>query len=77
MSDVWTYRLELRGEIGDGDINLWSPLQVTIERADACSTLLTFRTDQSGLIGLMRHLHGLGFMFLSLTASCYREKREQ
>jgi hypothetical protein len=34
------------------------------------STLVTVRTDQSGLIGLMRHLHGRGLVFLSV----YRER---
>jgi hypothetical protein len=30
------------------------------------TTLLTVRTDQSGMIGLIRHLHGLGLMLLSV-----------
>jgi hypothetical protein len=35
-------------------------------RGDQAATLFTVCTDQSGLIGLMRHLHGLGFVFLSV-----------
>ena len=38
-----------------------SPVQ-----AEAATTRVTVSTDQAGLIGLMRHLHGLGFQFLSV-----------
>ena len=37
-----------------------------MERVDAAATIFTIRTDQSGLIGLMRHLHGRGFVFMSV-----------
>ena len=50
-----------------GEINATSPIQMTVERADADATLFTVRTDQSGLVGLLRHLHGLGFAFLCVS----------
>jgi hypothetical protein len=36
-----------------------------LERAEVAGTLFSVTTDQSGLIGLLRHLHGLGLLFLS------------
>ena len=39
---------------------------MTVVRAASEATLLSIGTDQSGLIGLIRHLHGLGFVLLSV-----------
>jgi hypothetical protein len=67
MNDVCTYLIQLRGQVDEGEINARSPLQMTVVRADPDATLLTVGTDQSGLIGLMRHLHGLGFVLLAVS----------
>jgi hypothetical protein len=66
MNDICTYHIQIRGQVDEDEINATSPLQMTVVRVDAASTLLTVPTDQSGLIGLMRHLHGLGFVFRSI-----------
>ena len=66
MNDICTYHIQLRGQVDEGDINATSPLQMTVVRVDQAATLFSVCTDQSGLIGLMRHLHGLGFVFLSI-----------
>jgi hypothetical protein len=66
MNDSCIYRIEICGEADEDEINAISPLRVSIDLSDAGSSLLTVCTDQSGLIGLMRHLHGLGYVFLSL-----------
>lgn len=62
MNDMCTYHIQLRGQVDEGDINATSPLQMTVVRVDAAGTLITVCTDQSGLVGLLRHLHGLGFV---------------
>jgi hypothetical protein len=67
MNDMCTYHIQLRGQVDEGEINAMSPLQMTVQRADTTATLFTVRTDQSGLIGLMRHLHGLGFVLVSVS----------
>ena len=67
MNDVCTYLIELCGQVEVGEINALSPLAITVERAEPAATVLAACTDQSGLIGLMRHLHGLGFVFLSVS----------
>ena len=64
MNDTFAYHIRLRGQVDGSEINVMSPLEITVERADAGATLFTVCTDQSGLVGLLRHLHGLGFVFL-------------
>jgi hypothetical protein len=66
MNDICAYLIQLRGQVDEDEINAMSPLQMTVKQMDAASTLLIVSTDQSGLIGLMRHLHSLGFVFLSV-----------
>jgi hypothetical protein len=65
MHDIHTYHIEVRGQADDA-FNETSPQQMTAVRVDQASTLFTVRTDQSGLIGLIRHLHGRGFSLLSV-----------
>lgn len=67
MHAISTYHITVRGCIDQDDLNLMSPLEITVVRADEAATEFTFRADQSGLIGLLRHLHGRGVVFLSVT----------
>lgn len=67
MKDSCTYLLKLRGQVTEGEINAFSPIQMRVKQVDEDGILLTLLTDQSGLVGLMSYLHGLGFTFLSLT----------
>jgi hypothetical protein len=66
MDDVCTYEIMIRGQIDEGDINAASPLRLRVARSGEDCTLVTFRADQSGMIGLIRHLHSLGFVLLSI-----------
>jgi hypothetical protein len=66
MHDICTYTIQLRGQVSENEINALGPLPMTVEKAAAQATWFTIHTDQSGLIGLMRHLHGLGLVFLSV-----------
>lgn len=66
MHDFYTYRVEVQGKVDEKVLNANSPLKMIIIRAEGDSTVITIHTDQSGLVGLMRHLHGQGFVFLSL-----------
>jgi hypothetical protein len=63
----WRFIIELCGQVEVGEINALSPLAIRVERAEPAATVLAACTDQSGLIGLLRHLHGLGFIFLSVS----------
>jgi hypothetical protein len=66
MDDICTYQIELQGELDEQDLTLASPLGITLLKSCKASTLITVRTDQSGLIGLLRHLHGRGLALLSV-----------
>jgi hypothetical protein len=67
MDDLCSYRIEVRGQLDEADLNLISPVQMAVKWVDPAATHLSVQTDQSGLIGLMRHLHALGFVFLSVS----------
>ena len=66
MKDNCTYYIELHGQVSAVEINAMGPLQVEVTQAKPASTRLAFSTDQSGLVGLIGYLHGLGFGLLSV-----------
>jgi hypothetical protein len=70
MEEISAYRVEVRGPLDECAFNATSPLQVAEVRVDTAASRFIVRTDQSGLIGLMRHLHGQGYILLSV----YRER---
>ena len=76
MPDQHTYLIRLRGSVDVVELNARTPLRMTVVRADTTTTLVTMSTDQAGLIGLMRHLHGLGFQFLSVNGELNEETGE-
>lgn len=66
MDDLYSYHIQIAGQASEADINAASPLRLSVAPGGPTTTLLTVHTDQSGLIGLIRHLHGLGFVLLSI-----------
>lgn len=68
IEDVRTYWIEIDGTAAEEEINAATPISMTIIQAGEDKTVLTVSTDQAGLIGLLRHLHGLGFVLLSVRA---------
>jgi hypothetical protein len=66
MNDIMTYTIQILGQVDEREINALSPLQIHIEWVEARASLLSVRTDQSGIIGLVRHLHNLGLVFLAV-----------
>jgi hypothetical protein len=67
MHAICTYQIAVRGRVGATELNAKSPHEMSIVQSAASATRFTVRTDQSGLIGLLRHLHGRGFVLLSVT----------
>jgi hypothetical protein len=61
------YIIQLRGQIANEEVNEMSPLRLIREQGDTAVTQFTVNTDQSGLIGLMRHLHSRGYVILSVS----------
>jgi len=67
MSDICQYQLQIRGEMTESELNSRSPIQVAIIKNAKGRQTLSCTTDQSGLIGLIRQLHSLGFVLLTIT----------
>ena len=66
MEDIFTYQILIRGTLSCEDIAAFGPRELRVEPAENNNTLLSARTDQAGLIGLLRHLHGSGQILLSV-----------
>lgn len=66
MPDQQTYLIQLRGSVDADELNVRAPLRISKVRLDSTLTLISASTDQADLIGLLRHLHGLGFQFQSI-----------
>jgi hypothetical protein len=66
MNNLYTYHILIEGQATEDEINASSTLQMTLEQIDTTATLFSVCTDQSGLIGLLRHLHARGLVLLSM-----------
>lgn len=66
MQAICPYHIQLQGQVEEAELNAGTPLTMRVVQVDASATTLTVQTDQSGIIGLLRYLHGQGFMLLSL-----------
>ena len=66
LNDIRIYQIEIQGRADEDDLNAIVPLHMTVIQGDAQSTLFLVRTDQSGLVGLLRTLHGRGLVLLSV-----------
>ena len=67
MQEIYTYHIEIQGQVDEKEFNATSPLRVTMGQTKAGNMLFTLFADQSGLVGLVRHLHHQGFVILSLS----------
>jgi hypothetical protein len=66
MNDNCTYQIIVHGQVDEEELNAQSPLRLVVEQAGPESSCIIIVTDQSGLIGLLRHLHSLGIVLLSI-----------
>lgn len=66
MQELCTYRIKILGPLQDQNFNANSPYRITNVRAGPVATLFTIYADQSGLVGLVRHLHQQGYVLLSI-----------
>jgi hypothetical protein len=67
MDDLLTYRVKVRGLVSENELNAIASVQILDVRADDENTSFSVSTDQSGLIGLLRQLHGRGLALLSVS----------
>lgn len=66
MEDVNFYHIRVRGPVDEADLNAGSPQHLTVAESGPDGALLTFSADQAGMVGLIRHLHGLGYVLLAV-----------
>ncbi len=64
MDDLHFYLIRVLGRLAAQDIEPFSPPGTTMEQMANGTTSLLVRTDQSGVVGLIRNLHGLGCVLL-------------
>jgi hypothetical protein len=69
-----SYLIQLRGQVDVTDLNPLSPHQMTITQMTPAATWVRICTDQSGLIGIMRHLHNLGLTIRSVHQEEQKER---
>jgi len=67
MQETYTYQIEVQGLVNEKTLNATSPFEVMVTHTDTVATQFTLHADQSGLVGLIRHLHHQGFVILSLS----------
>lgn len=66
MNDTYSYQIDLQNQIEEHELNATSPIQIRVVYADQSLTRLAVCTDQSGLIGLIRHLHARGLVLSAI-----------
>ncbi len=66
MEDTNTYHIRVRGPAEEDDLNANSPLRLAVIESGPDATLLTVSADQAGMVALVRHLHGLGYVLLEV-----------
>jgi len=67
MQESFTYHVKVQDAVDEVVFNASSPLFVKAVRTDTEATTFIVQSDQSGLVGLIRHLHHQGYILLSLT----------
>jgi hypothetical protein len=60
------YEIRLKGRLDQDFLQSYCPAGTTLTCEEGRTCLSNIRTDQSGIIGLLRNLHNLGFIILSL-----------
>jgi hypothetical protein len=63
------YVIKIQGHIDESLADWFGPLNITSVTGEGdrlTTTLSGIVTDQAGLLGLIRHLHGLGIVLLSV-----------
>lgn len=66
ISQKRTYTLKLAGTVDEEFLNSFCPTGTMLAQGEDGATMLTIHTDQSGLIGMLRLFHNLGFIILAV-----------
>jgi hypothetical protein len=68
ISATHVYQLKISGPLDDEFVESYCPAGTTLSFDGSLSLLSGIRTDQSGLIGLLRQLHNLGCSILQVNS---------
>jgi hypothetical protein len=61
------YKIKVEGRVDASLVDWFGPMQIFSADGDGQITILsTLDMDQAALVGLIRHLHGLGIVLLSI-----------
>ncbi len=66
ISQKRKYTLKLAGTVDEEFVNSFCPTGTMLIQGEDAAALLTIHTDQSGLIGMLRLFHNLGFIILAV-----------
>jgi len=64
--DLRLYQLRVRGHLDEEFVASFCPPGTTLTHEDGTTLLANIQTDQSGVVGLVRHLHNLGCTLIAL-----------
>ncbi len=67
IADQQPYCLILRGRIDEEFVIACCPPGAVLSYTGDTSRIAPIRTDQAGILGLLRHLHNLGYVILAFT----------
>jgi len=66
QQDQQVYRITLRGRIDEEFVEAYCPPETVLACEGGAAILSNIHADQSGIVGLARHLHNLGCTLLSI-----------
>ena len=67
MHEICTYHIEVKGKMVESNLAAMNRHPVTVIRLNSETSQIEIITDQSGLVGLIRHLHSRGIELLSIS----------
>ena len=67
LNDKHCYQIRFIGAIEDDFILSYCPSATMVEHQDKATLLSNILTDQSGIVGLIRHLHNVGCTILDFS----------
>ena len=66
QQDQRVYRITLRGQIDAEFMEAYCPPETVLAGEGGAAILSNIHADQAGIVGLVRHLHNLGYTILAL-----------
>ncbi|MCS6826446.1 MAG: hypothetical protein NZ553_07530 [Caldilinea sp.] len=64
--DRRVYRIVVRGQVDEEFVAAYCPAAAEMTWDGEATCLSNIHTDQAGIVGLVRHLHSLGYFILAL-----------